>query len=116
MGHGPSFKFQKKVPEFDNIELYNVMCGENIGIFPLMVSLFPLATGDSFRRPPASPFPPLRLRPAGAEAGPEQRDLRQLERHAEGSPAPTRHTGGSDIAVTGVGPRLCRDPRPGLHL
>ncbi|XP_072304427.1 autotaxin-like isoform X2 [Eucyclogobius newberryi] len=26
IGHGPSFKFQKKVPEFDNIELYNVMC------------------------------------------------------------------------------------------
>ncbi|TNN56847.1 Ectonucleotide pyrophosphatase/phosphodiesterase family member 2 [Liparis tanakae] len=26
MGHGPSFQFQKKVPEFENIELYNVMC------------------------------------------------------------------------------------------
>lgn len=30
MGHGPSFKFKKRVPEFENIELYNVMCGENI--------------------------------------------------------------------------------------
>lgn len=30
MGHGPSFKFQKRVPEFENIELYNVMCGENM--------------------------------------------------------------------------------------
>lgn len=28
MGHGPSFKFKKRVPEFENIELYNVMCGE----------------------------------------------------------------------------------------
>lgn len=29
MGYGPSFKFQKRVPEFENIELYNVMCGED---------------------------------------------------------------------------------------
>lgn len=29
IGHGPSFKFQKMVPEFENIELYNVMCGKN---------------------------------------------------------------------------------------
>lgn len=33
VGHGPSFKFQKTVPEFENIELYNVMCGENTFIF-----------------------------------------------------------------------------------
>lgn len=30
MGHGPNFKFKNRVPEFENIELYNVMCGENI--------------------------------------------------------------------------------------
>lgn len=29
MGHGPSFRFRTQVPEFDNIELYNVMCGES---------------------------------------------------------------------------------------
>lgn len=29
MGHGPNFKFQKQVPAFENIELYNVMCGES---------------------------------------------------------------------------------------
>uniref|UniRef100_A0A672FPT1 SMB domain-containing protein n=1 Tax=Salarias fasciatus TaxID=181472 RepID=A0A672FPT1_SALFA len=28
LGHGPSFKFRTMVPEFENIELYNVMCGE----------------------------------------------------------------------------------------
>lgn len=36
VGHGPSFKFQKMVPEFENIELYNVMCGE----YTLILSLF----------------------------------------------------------------------------
>ncbi|KAF3834347.1 hypothetical protein F7725_025551 [Dissostichus mawsoni] len=30
MGHGPSFKFQKKVPEFENIELYNVIMPEEV--------------------------------------------------------------------------------------
>lgn len=30
MGFGPSFKFKTKVPAFENIELYNVMCGELI--------------------------------------------------------------------------------------
>ncbi|TNM92642.1 hypothetical protein fugu_018044 [Takifugu bimaculatus] len=33
MGHGPSFKFKKSVPEFENIELYNVMC-DLLGLKP----------------------------------------------------------------------------------
>ncbi|XP_073319254.1 autotaxin-like [Pagrus major] len=33
MGHGPSFKFKKRVPEFENIELYNVMC-DLLGLKP----------------------------------------------------------------------------------
>lgn len=28
LGYGPSFKFKTKVPVFENIELYNVMCGK----------------------------------------------------------------------------------------
>lgn len=28
MGYGPTFKFRTKVPAFENIELYNVMCGK----------------------------------------------------------------------------------------
>ncbi|XP_077446710.1 autotaxin-like isoform X2 [Stigmatopora argus] len=33
MGHGPSFRFRTQVPEFDNIELYNVMC-DLLGLTP----------------------------------------------------------------------------------
>lgn len=28
LGYGPAFKFKTKVPAFENIELYNVMCGK----------------------------------------------------------------------------------------
>lgn len=28
LGYGPAFKFKMKVPVFENIELYNVMCGK----------------------------------------------------------------------------------------
>lgn len=27
LGYGPAFKFKTKVPAFENIELYNIMCG-----------------------------------------------------------------------------------------
>ncbi|XP_066434610.1 ectonucleotide pyrophosphatase/phosphodiesterase family member 2 isoform X6 [Eleutherodactylus coqui] len=33
VGHGPSFKFKNKVPPFENIELYNVMC-DLLGLKP----------------------------------------------------------------------------------
>uniref|UniRef100_A0A671UDW6 Ectonucleotide pyrophosphatase/phosphodiesterase 2 n=1 Tax=Sparus aurata TaxID=8175 RepID=A0A671UDW6_SPAAU len=33
MGHGPNFKFKNRVPEFENIELYNVMC-DLLGLKP----------------------------------------------------------------------------------
>lgn len=36
IGHGPSFKFQNRVPEFENIELYNVMCGESARVQEVM--------------------------------------------------------------------------------
>lgn len=38
IGHGPSFKFQKRVPEFENIELYNIMCGEKLYTSLIIVS------------------------------------------------------------------------------
>lgn len=28
IGYGPTFKYKTKVPPFENIELYNVMCGK----------------------------------------------------------------------------------------
>ena len=30
VGYGPTFKFKTKVPPFENIELYNVMCGKSL--------------------------------------------------------------------------------------
>lgn len=30
LAYGPAIKFKTKIPPFENIELYNVMCGENI--------------------------------------------------------------------------------------
>lgn len=29
VGYGPTFKYRTKVPPFENIELYNVMCGKS---------------------------------------------------------------------------------------
>lgn len=40
IGHGPNFKFQKRVPEFENIELYNIMCGEDDFLFCFAAQLF----------------------------------------------------------------------------
>ena len=56
------------------------------------------------------------LRLVRVEAGPEQRDLRQPERHAERAAVPPHHAGGGDGAVAGVRPRCRGDPRPGLQL
>lgn len=30
VGYGPTFKYKTKVPPFENIELYNVMCGKSL--------------------------------------------------------------------------------------
>lgn len=30
VGYGPTFKYRTKVPPFENIELYNVMCGKSL--------------------------------------------------------------------------------------
>ncbi len=37
LGFGPSFNFKTEVPVFENIELYNVMCGEKIPLGLLVV-------------------------------------------------------------------------------
>ena len=33
LGYGPTFRFKTKVPPFENIELYNVMCGKTLLLF-----------------------------------------------------------------------------------
>lgn len=55
------------------------------------------------------------FRPARTEAGAEQRDPRQPERHAEGAAAPAQHAGGGDAAGARRRGRHA-DGRPGLQL
>ncbi|XP_040044666.1 autotaxin [Gasterosteus aculeatus] len=57
MGHGPSFKFQKKVPEFDNIELYNVMC-DLLGLKPAPNNGTYGSLNDMLKDPPHRPAIP----------------------------------------------------------
>lgn len=33
LGYGPAFRFKTKVPAFENIELYNIMCGKECFYF-----------------------------------------------------------------------------------
>lgn len=33
IGYGPGFKTSTVVPPFENIELYNLMCGESFGLY-----------------------------------------------------------------------------------
>lgn len=57
MGHGPSFKFQKQVPEFENIELYNVMC-DLLGLTPAPNNGTYGSLNDMLRNPPFQPTMP----------------------------------------------------------
>ncbi|XP_069372354.1 autotaxin isoform X1 [Paralichthys olivaceus] len=57
MGHGPSFKFQKSVPEFDNIELYNVMC-DLLGLKPAPNNGTHGSLNDMLKEPPHRPSMP----------------------------------------------------------
>uniref|UniRef100_A0A7N8Y5Q0 SMB domain-containing protein n=1 Tax=Mastacembelus armatus TaxID=205130 RepID=A0A7N8Y5Q0_9TELE len=57
MGHGPSFKFQKTVPEFENIELYNVMC-DLLGLKPAPNNGTHGSLNDMLREPPFQPSIP----------------------------------------------------------
>ncbi|XP_055013525.1 ectonucleotide pyrophosphatase/phosphodiesterase family member 2-like [Boleophthalmus pectinirostris] len=57
IGHGPSFKFQKMVPEFENIELYNVMC-DLLDLTPAPNNGTYGSLNDMLRNPPFSPAQP----------------------------------------------------------
>ena len=39
MAHGPAFKVNHTVPEFENIELYNLMTGKSADVFLLFYFL-----------------------------------------------------------------------------
>ncbi|XP_034016368.1 ectonucleotide pyrophosphatase/phosphodiesterase family member 2 isoform X2 [Thalassophryne amazonica] len=57
MGYGPSFKFQKRVPEFENIELYNVMC-DLLGLKPAPNNGTHGSLNDMLREPVYRPSMP----------------------------------------------------------
>ncbi|XP_056154936.1 ectonucleotide pyrophosphatase/phosphodiesterase family member 2 [Lampris incognitus] len=62
MGHGPSFKFQKLVPEFENIELYNIMC-DLLGLKPAPNNGTYGSLNDMLREPPYQPTMPQEVTP-----------------------------------------------------
>ncbi|XP_008420855.1 ectonucleotide pyrophosphatase/phosphodiesterase family member 2 [Poecilia reticulata] len=62
IGHGPSFKFQKRVPEFDNIELYNVMC-DLLGLKPAPNNGTHGSLNDMLKDPPFLPTMPEEVTP-----------------------------------------------------
>uniref|UniRef100_A0A3B4UGS4 Ectonucleotide pyrophosphatase/phosphodiesterase 2 n=1 Tax=Seriola dumerili TaxID=41447 RepID=A0A3B4UGS4_SERDU len=62
MGHGPSFKFQKRVPEFENIELYNIMC-DLLGLKPAPNNGTHGSLNDMLKEPPYEPSMPKEVTP-----------------------------------------------------
>uniref|UniRef100_A0A8D0CVF2 Ectonucleotide pyrophosphatase/phosphodiesterase 2 n=1 Tax=Sander lucioperca TaxID=283035 RepID=A0A8D0CVF2_SANLU len=62
MGHGPSFKFQTRVPEFENIELYNVMC-DLLGLKPAPNNGTYGSLNNMLQHPPYQPSMPEEVTP-----------------------------------------------------
>ncbi|XP_068188970.1 autotaxin isoform X3 [Antennarius striatus] len=62
LGHGPSFKFKKRVPEFENIELYNVMC-DLLGLQPAPNNGTHGSLNDMLKDPPHLPSMPEEVTP-----------------------------------------------------
>uniref|UniRef100_H3CII5 Ectonucleotide pyrophosphatase/phosphodiesterase 2 n=1 Tax=Tetraodon nigroviridis TaxID=99883 RepID=H3CII5_TETNG len=62
MGHGPSFKFKTSVPEFENIELYNVMC-DLLGLKPAPNNGTHGSLDHMLRAPPLRPGTPQEVTP-----------------------------------------------------
>uniref|UniRef100_A0A665UB52 SMB domain-containing protein n=1 Tax=Echeneis naucrates TaxID=173247 RepID=A0A665UB52_ECHNA len=60
IGHGPSFKFQKRVPEFENIELYNIMC-DLLGLKPAPNNGTHGSLNDMLKEPPYRPSMPAEV-------------------------------------------------------
>uniref|UniRef100_A0AAY4DNY7 SMB domain-containing protein n=1 Tax=Denticeps clupeoides TaxID=299321 RepID=A0AAY4DNY7_9TELE len=57
LGFGPSFKFQTKVPAFENIELYNVMC-DLLGLTPAPNNGTRGSLNNMLKNPPYTPTMP----------------------------------------------------------
>uniref|UniRef100_A0A667XU24 Ectonucleotide pyrophosphatase/phosphodiesterase 2 n=1 Tax=Myripristis murdjan TaxID=586833 RepID=A0A667XU24_9TELE len=70
MGHGPNFKFQKEVPAFENIELYNVMC-DLLGLTPVPNNGTHGSLNDMLRQPPFQPSMPEEVTPPSPASDPE---------------------------------------------
>uniref|UniRef100_A0A3Q2PGR3 Ectonucleotide pyrophosphatase/phosphodiesterase 2 n=1 Tax=Fundulus heteroclitus TaxID=8078 RepID=A0A3Q2PGR3_FUNHE len=70
VGHGPSFKFQKSVPEFDNIELYNVMC-DLLGLKPAPNNGTHGSLNDMLKNPPFQPTLPEEVTPPSPASDPD---------------------------------------------
>ncbi|XP_061520357.1 ectonucleotide pyrophosphatase/phosphodiesterase family member 2-like isoform X2 [Phycodurus eques] len=62
MGHGPSFRFRTQVPEFDNIELYNVMC-DLLGVKPAPNNGTHGSLNAMLKSPPFQPVMPAEVTP-----------------------------------------------------
>uniref|UniRef100_A0A8C4ILS6 SMB domain-containing protein n=1 Tax=Dicentrarchus labrax TaxID=13489 RepID=A0A8C4ILS6_DICLA len=70
MGHGPSFKFQKRVPEFENIELYNVMC-DLLGLKPAPNNGTHGSLNDMLKEPLYHPSMPEEVTPPSPTSDPD---------------------------------------------
>uniref|UniRef100_A0A8C2ZKQ6 Ectonucleotide pyrophosphatase/phosphodiesterase 2 n=1 Tax=Cyclopterus lumpus TaxID=8103 RepID=A0A8C2ZKQ6_CYCLU len=69
LGYGPTFKFKTKVPAFENIELYNVMC-DLLGLKPAPNNGTHGSLNHLLRSPPYKPTMPEELsRPAASGLG-----------------------------------------------
>uniref|UniRef100_A0AAQ4QM14 SMB domain-containing protein n=1 Tax=Gasterosteus aculeatus aculeatus TaxID=481459 RepID=A0AAQ4QM14_GASAC len=74
LGYGPTFKFKTKVPAFENIELYNVMC-DVLGLKPAPNNGTHGSLNHLLRSPPYRPTMPEEVsRPAPSGPGPAGTD------------------------------------------
>ncbi|CAF93837.1 unnamed protein product, partial [Tetraodon nigroviridis] len=93
MGHGPSFKFKTSVPEFENIELYNVMC-DLLGLKPAPNNGTHGSLDHMLRAPPLRPGTPQEVTPPSPTSSQDPAVLPRLGckqsggEHGGSSPAP----------------------------
>ncbi|XP_051925798.1 ectonucleotide pyrophosphatase/phosphodiesterase family member 2-like isoform X2 [Hippocampus zosterae] len=71
MGHGPSFRFRTQVPEFDNIELYNVMC-DLLGVKPAPNNGTHGSLNGMLKSPPFQPRMPEEVSPPARDEEPAE--------------------------------------------
>ncbi|XP_028985632.1 ectonucleotide pyrophosphatase/phosphodiesterase family member 2 isoform X3 [Betta splendens] len=74
LGYGPTFKFKTKVPAFENIELYNIMC-DILGLKPSPNNGTHGSLNHLLRSPPYQPTMPEEVsRPTPSVLGPPRTD------------------------------------------